>query len=127
MTILFKSLFKINTNGFVGVGQPAPEAEYLGNMPAAFGMIGALVGDLDTSDGLGQVYYRQDSTPATLRRAAGHINRAFPEDKEVEPRHSLVVTWVGVAPHDPQNGGNRLVSRGVGFSLKDAFWGWGLV
>ncbi|KAG5831665.1 hypothetical protein ANANG_G00306150 [Anguilla anguilla] len=97
----------INTNGFVATGQPAPESEYLGNMPASFGMIAALVGDLDTSDGLGQVYYRQDSSPAVLRKAAEHINRAFPEDDEVEPSHSLVVTWAGVAPHDPQNGGNQ--------------------
>ncbi|KAJ8250723.1 hypothetical protein COCON_G00226450 [Conger conger] len=88
----------VNTNGFVALGLPVPESEYLGNMPAGFGMIAALVGDLDTSDRLGQVYYRQDSTPATLRRAAGLVNRAFPEDKAVEPHHSLVVTWVGVAP-----------------------------
>ncbi|KAJ8248388.1 hypothetical protein GJAV_G00241500 [Gymnothorax javanicus] len=98
----FDSVY-INTNGFVSVASPAAEAEYLGNMPASVGMIAALVGDLDTSDGLGQVYYRQDSSPAILQKTAEHINRAFPEDEPVRPHHTLVVTWTSVAPHDPQN------------------------
>ncbi|KAG7462833.1 hypothetical protein MATL_G00188960 [Megalops atlanticus] len=91
----------INTNGFVAVERPTAESEYLRNMPASFGMIAALQGDLDTSDGMGKVFFRHDSSPATLRLAAQHINRAFPEDDEVEPSHALVVTWDSVASHKP--------------------------
>uniref|UniRef100_A0A8C9W8N3 Nidogen 1 n=1 Tax=Scleropages formosus TaxID=113540 RepID=A0A8C9W8N3_SCLFO len=85
--------YPINTNGFVAVSQPPEESEYLGNTPAGFGMIAVLMGDLDTSDGVGSVYFRQDRRPATLQRAAEHINRAFPEDEEVELSHAVVVTW----------------------------------
>ncbi|XP_051503782.1 nidogen-1 isoform X1 [Myxocyprinus asiaticus] len=92
----------INTNGFVSLETPTAESEYLGKMPASFGMIAALQGDLDTSDGVGQVYFRQDSSPALLQEAADHINRAFPEDDEVNPIHALVVTWVDVASHRPE-------------------------
>lgn len=71
-------------------------------------MIAALQGDLDTSDGVGKVFFRQDSSPGVLRRAAEHMNRAFPEDDEVSPAHAVIVTWVHVAPHEPESGGDSL-------------------
>lgn len=71
-------------------------------------MIAALQGDLDTSDGVGKVFYRQDSSPDVLRRAAEHINRAFPEDDEVSPTHAVVITWVDVATHEPQTRGDGI-------------------
>ncbi|XP_041803273.1 nidogen-1 [Chelmon rostratus] len=106
----FDSIF-INTNGFVATAEPASEATYLGSLPPKFGMIAALQGDLDTSDGVGKVFFRQDSSPDVLRRAAEHINRAFPEDDEVNPTHAVVITWVDVAANEPQ-------SRGDGFDKK---------
>uniref|UniRef100_A0A8C2CER8 Nidogen 1a n=1 Tax=Cyprinus carpio TaxID=7962 RepID=A0A8C2CER8_CYPCA len=96
----------INTNGFVGLEKPAGESEYLGNMPAGFGMIAALQGDLDTSDGEGKVFFRQDSSPALLQQAADHINRAFPEDDVVNPISAVVVTWVDVASHRAESRGD---------------------
>ncbi|XP_073690646.1 nidogen-1-like [Garra rufa] len=98
----------INTNGFVALEKPTEETEYLGNMPASFGMIAALQGDLDTSDGVGKVFFRQDSCPALLQQAAEHINRAFPEDDVVNPVHAVVVTWVDVASHHSESRGNGL-------------------
>lgn len=65
-------------------------------------MIAVLQGDLDTSDGVGKVFFRQDSSPGLLQQAADHINKAFPEDDEVEPIHAVVVTWVDVATSEPQ-------------------------
>lgn len=104
----------INTNGFVGLKTPAEESEYLDKMPASFGMIAALQGDLDTSDGVGKVFFREDTGPVFLRDAADHINRAFPEHEEVNPSHALVVTWVDVSSHraegrgdGPDHGGRR--------------------
>uniref|UniRef100_A0A8C1RKD5 Nidogen 1a n=1 Tax=Cyprinus carpio TaxID=7962 RepID=A0A8C1RKD5_CYPCA len=96
----------INTNGFVALEKPAGESEYLGNMPAGFGMIAALQGDLDTSDGEGKVFFRQDSSPALLQQAADHINRAFPEDDVVNPISAVVVTWVDVASHRTESRGD---------------------
>uniref|UniRef100_A0A3Q2P057 Nidogen 1 n=1 Tax=Fundulus heteroclitus TaxID=8078 RepID=A0A3Q2P057_FUNHE len=92
----FDSIF-INTNGFVATAQPESESIYLGKMPPRFGMIAALQGDLDTGDGVGRVFFRQDAGPDVLRRAAEHINRAFPEDDEVNPTAAVVITWLDIA------------------------------
>lgn len=95
--------FQINTNGFVATVEPTEESTYLSAMPPKFGMIAALQGDLDTSDGVGKVYFRQDSRPDVLRQAAEHINRAFPDDDEVDPTHTVIITWVDVAAHGSQS------------------------
>ncbi|XP_041866255.1 nidogen-1 isoform X2 [Melanotaenia boesemani] len=112
----FNNIF-INTNGFVATTEPTSESTYLGKMPPKFGMIAALQGDLDTSDGVGKVFFRQDSRPVVLRRAAEHINRAFPEDDEVDPTHAVVVTWVDVAPHEPQTRGDGAHKKRNTFQL----------
>lgn len=101
ITLACSFYFQINTNGFVATAEPTSESTYLGKMPAKFGMIAALQGDLDTSDGVGKVFFRQDSTPEALRRSAEHINRAFPEDDEVSPTHTTVITWSNVASREP--------------------------
>ena len=105
-----RSSFQVSTNGFVATAQPPAESEYLGSMPAKFGMLAALQGDLDTSDGVGKVFFRQDRSPAVLRQAADLINGAFPDDKEedgaVNPTHVVVVTWVDVANHEPPSRGD---------------------
>lgn len=83
----------------------------MGEMPPEFGMIAALQGDLDTSDGVGKVFFRQDSSPDVLRRAAEHINRAFPRDDEVNPTNVVVITWINVASHEPETlDGDKKVS-----------------
>ncbi|KAL0983660.1 hypothetical protein UPYG_G00130910 [Umbra pygmaea] len=109
----------INTNGFVATAEPSPESTYLGKMPPGFGMIAALHGNLDTGDGVGKVYYRQDASPATLHQAADQINRAFPEEDKVEPEHTVVVTWVEVASSQNQdnNRGDSLEKQRNSFQL----------
>uniref|UniRef100_A0A673CIU0 Nidogen 1a n=1 Tax=Sphaeramia orbicularis TaxID=375764 RepID=A0A673CIU0_9TELE len=111
------SRLQINTNGFVATSEPSGESSYLGNMPPKFGIIAALQGDLDTSDGVGRVFYRQDSSPDVLRQAADHINRAFPEDDEVSPTHAAVVTWVGVATQEAPSRGDGIDTRRNTFQL----------
>ncbi|XP_070771837.1 nidogen-1 [Enoplosus armatus] len=107
----------INTNGFVATTEPTSESTYLGKMPPNFGMIAALQGDLDTSDGVGKVFFRQDSSPDVLRRATEHINRAFPEDDEVNPTHAVVITWVDVATREPQSRGDGIDKKRNTFQL----------
>lgn len=69
-------------------------------------MIAALQGDLDTSDGVGKVFFRQDSSPDVLSRAAQYIHGAFPEDGKVDPTNAVVVTWVNVGAHEPPRRGD---------------------
>ncbi|XP_051529265.1 nidogen-1-like [Myxocyprinus asiaticus] len=87
----------VSTNGFISLAEPTTESEYLGKMPSRFGMIAAFLGDLDTSDGIGKVYFRQDRSPDVLQRMADHISQAFPSDDGIEPTHALIVTWENVA------------------------------
>ena len=112
--------FQINTNGFIATTQPSTESTYLSKMPAPFGMIAALQGDLDTSDGVGKVFFRQDNSPAILQQAADYINRAFPEDDEVNPTNVVVITWVDVAAHNDQNRGDG-IDKGVRLYIKGHF------
>uniref|UniRef100_A0A8C2WHH2 Nidogen 1 n=1 Tax=Cyclopterus lumpus TaxID=8103 RepID=A0A8C2WHH2_CYCLU len=112
----FDSIF-INTNGFVATAEPTGESTYLGNMPPKFGMIAALQGDLDTSDGVGKVFFRQDSSPDVLFRAAQYINGAFPEDDEVNPTNAVVITWVDVATHEPPSRGDGIDKKRNTFQL----------
>uniref|UniRef100_A0A8C6TFT3 Nidogen 1a n=1 Tax=Neogobius melanostomus TaxID=47308 RepID=A0A8C6TFT3_9GOBI len=111
LIIIWMSLHKINTNGFVATAEPTSESTYLGKMPASFGMIAALQGDLDSSDGVGKVFYRQDSSRSILRQSAEHINRAFPEDDEVSPTQALVVTWVDMATQEQYSRGDGIKKR----------------
>uniref|UniRef100_A0A8C2E666 Nidogen 1b n=1 Tax=Cyprinus carpio TaxID=7962 RepID=A0A8C2E666_CYPCA len=101
------TMFQVNTNGFISLAEPTGESEYLGKMPASFGMIAAFLGDLDTTDGAGYVYFRQDKSPDVLQRVAEHISQAFPSDDEIEPTHAIIVTWENVAPQGERGPGGE--------------------
>uniref|UniRef100_A0A8C7QJH0 Nidogen 1 n=1 Tax=Oncorhynchus mykiss TaxID=8022 RepID=A0A8C7QJH0_ONCMY len=107
----------INTNGFLAVEEPKVESEYLGKMPASFGMIAIFLGDLDNSDGVGKVYYRQDSRPSVLLRTIDHISQAFPQDDEIKPTHALIITWENVAAHGEHGRGDGLDRKRNTFQL----------
>uniref|UniRef100_A0A8C8LXR9 Nidogen 1b n=1 Tax=Oncorhynchus tshawytscha TaxID=74940 RepID=A0A8C8LXR9_ONCTS len=108
---------QINTNGFLSVEEPQVESEYLGKMPASFRMIAVFLGDLDNSDGVGKVYYRQDSRPSILLRTTDHINQAFPQDDEIKPTHALIITWENVAAHGVPGRGDGLDRKRNTFQL----------
>uniref|UniRef100_A0A8C7TTL2 Nidogen 1 n=1 Tax=Oncorhynchus mykiss TaxID=8022 RepID=A0A8C7TTL2_ONCMY len=108
---------QINTNGFLSVEEPQVESEYLGKMPASFRMIAVFLGDLDNSDGVGKVYYRQDSRPSMLLRTTDHINQAFPQDDEIKPTHALIITWENVAAHGVPGRGDGLDRKRNTFQL----------
>ncbi|XP_023692068.1 nidogen-1 [Paramormyrops kingsleyae] len=112
----FTSVF-INTNGFVATAEPIEESVYLGKMPTSLGMIAAGLGNMDTSDGFGKVFYRQDTTPQTLQKASDYIARAYPEDDEVDPTNTIVVTWENVASQDTLRRGDMLDIKRNTFQL----------
>uniref|UniRef100_A0A672N3N6 Nidogen-1-like n=1 Tax=Sinocyclocheilus grahami TaxID=75366 RepID=A0A672N3N6_SINGR len=108
--LFFKGKFDkvyVSTNGFISLAEPTDESEYLGKMPASFGMIAAFLGDLDTTDGAGHVFFRQDKSPDVLQRAAEHIGQAFPSDDGIEPTHSIIVTWENMAPQSERGRGDE--------------------
>ncbi|XP_076880934.1 nidogen-1 [Brachyhypopomus gauderio] len=107
----------VNTNGFVSVAQPLEESEYLGNMPASFGVIAAFLGDLDTSDGIGKVSFRQDTNPDVLQKITEQIGQAFPNEDEVEPTHAVIVTWDNMATHGAPERGDGSVKQRNTFQL----------
>uniref|UniRef100_A0A8D3BMU6 Nidogen 1 n=1 Tax=Scophthalmus maximus TaxID=52904 RepID=A0A8D3BMU6_SCOMX len=107
----------INTNGFVSSFNPPAESEHLGKMPANFTMMAALLGDLDNSDGQGNVFYRRDSSPDVLSRAHEHIKQAFPRDYNVEPSSVLVITWVNMAARGTPGQGDGLDAKRNTFQL----------
>ncbi|KAI5616618.1 nidogen-1 isoform X1, partial [Silurus asotus] len=74
-------------------------------MPAAFGIIAAFLGDLDTSDGVGKVYFRQDTSSELLQKLAKRIHLAFPDESKPELIHAFIVTWDNVAAQgEPERG-----------------------
>ncbi|CAJ1052781.1 LOW QUALITY PROTEIN: nidogen-1-like [Xyrichtys novacula] len=107
----------INTNGFVSTEEPPPEEQYLGKMPSSFKMIAPLLGDLDNSDGQGRVFYRTDSSPEVLSRAAEHIKQAFPRDQGVDPTSTFIVTWENMAARGMSGRGDGLDAKRNTFQL----------
>lgn len=109
--------WQVNTNGFVSVADPQAQSEYLGKMPASFGMIAAFLGDLDTSDGVGKVYFRQDTSPELLQRTGEQISQAFPGESKIEPTHALVVTWENVGAQGAPERGDGSHKKASPFSM----------
>ncbi|GAA6100747.1 nidogen-1 isoform X1 [Tachysurus ichikawai] len=112
----FKKVY-VNTNGFLSVANPRAQSEYLGKMPAKFGIIAAFLGDLDTSDGVGKVYFRQDNSTQFLQRIGGRISQAFPEDSKHELNQAFVVTWENVAAQGAPERGDGSPKKGNTFQL----------
>ncbi|XP_039883189.1 nidogen-1-like isoform X3 [Simochromis diagramma] len=111
----------INTNGFVAVAEPPAEEKYLGKMPSEFKMIAVLLGDLDNSDGQGKVYFRHDSTPNILGRAADHIRQGFPDGKVEKPTNTFIVTWENMAAQGTSGRGDQLDTKRITFQLVVAY------
>ncbi|XP_069656800.1 nidogen-1 isoform X3 [Haliaeetus albicilla] len=92
-----RSLY-VTTNGIIAVNEPSSEEKYLGQFPVSFGAIAPFMADLDTTDGRGNVYYREDSSSDVLQLASDYIKRGFPETT-FDPSSVVVVTWKLVAPY----------------------------
>uniref|UniRef100_A0A663N0X7 Nidogen 1 n=1 Tax=Athene cunicularia TaxID=194338 RepID=A0A663N0X7_ATHCN len=94
--LLYK--YKVATNGIIAVNEPSSEEKYLGQFPVSFGAIAPFMADLDTTDGRGNVYYREDSSSDVLQLASDYIKRGFPETT-FDPSSVVIVTWKLVAPY----------------------------
>ncbi|XP_006895439.1 PREDICTED: nidogen-1 [Elephantulus edwardii] len=88
----------ITTNGLIAVTEPPAKESHPGLFPPTFGAISPFLADLDTSDGLGTIYYREDFSPSVIQLAAVCVQRGFPE-VPFQPSSVVVVTWESVAPY----------------------------
>uniref|UniRef100_A0A8C9AKG7 Nidogen 1 n=1 Tax=Prolemur simus TaxID=1328070 RepID=A0A8C9AKG7_PROSS len=107
----------VTTNGIIAVSEPPAEESHPGLFPPTFGVIAPFLADLDTTDGLGKVYYREDVSPAVTRLAAECVQRGFPE-VSFQPRSVVIVTWESMAPYqgpsgDPAQEGKRNTFQAV--------------
>ncbi|XP_032097924.1 nidogen-1 [Sapajus apella] len=107
----------VTTNGIIATNEPPAEESHPGLFPPTFGAVAPFLADLDTTDGLGKVYYREDFSPSVTQRAAECVQRGFPEIS-FQPSTVVVVTWESVAPYqgpsrDPDQEGKRNTFQAV--------------
>uniref|UniRef100_A0A8C0XLL7 Nidogen-1 n=1 Tax=Castor canadensis TaxID=51338 RepID=A0A8C0XLL7_CASCN len=88
----------VTTNGIIAMSKPPAKESHPGLFPPTFGAIAPFLADLDTTDGLGSVHYREDLSPSITRLAAECVQRGFPE-VSFQPSSVVVVTWESVAPY----------------------------
>ncbi|EPQ17128.1 Nidogen-1 [Myotis brandtii] len=88
----------VTTNGLIATSEPPAAESHPGLFPPTFGAVAPFLADLDTTDGLGKVYYREDSSPTVTQLAAECVQRGFP-GVSFQPASAVVVTWESVAPY----------------------------
>eukprot|EP00069_Balaena_mysticetus_P017238 bmy_10469T0 len=108
---------QITTNGIIAMSEPPAKESHPGLFPPTFGAVAPFLADLDTTDGLGKVYYREDLSPSVTQLAAECVQRGFPE-VSFKPSSVVVVTWESVAPYqgpskDPAQEGKRNTFQAV--------------
>lgn len=89
---------QVTTNGLIATSEPPAKEAHPGLFPPTFGAVAPFLADLDTTDGLGKVYYREDVSPSTTQLAMECVQRGFPE-VTFKPSSVVVVTWENVAPY----------------------------
>ncbi|XP_066464113.1 nidogen-2 [Eleutherodactylus coqui] len=95
----FKKLY-VGTNGIISPQDFPRETQYVDDgFPTDFPVIAPFLSDIDTSNGRGKIYYRQDNSPEILSTAARQIERGFPE-AAFFPINVVLVTWENVGPYE---------------------------
>uniref|UniRef100_A0A5F9DHG8 Nidogen 1 n=1 Tax=Oryctolagus cuniculus TaxID=9986 RepID=A0A5F9DHG8_RABIT len=100
LTIL--GFVQVTTNGIIAMSEPPAKESHPGLFPPSFGAVAPFLADLDTTDGLGKVYYREDLSPSIMQLAAECVQRGFPE-VSFQPSSVVVVTWESVAAYQGPN------------------------
>lgn len=89
---------QVTTNGIIAMSEPPAKESHPGLFPPTFSAVAPFLADLDTTDGLGKVYYREDLSPSITQLAAEYVQRGFPE-VSFQPSSVVVVTWESVSPY----------------------------
>ncbi|XP_069712857.1 nidogen-2 isoform X3 [Phaenicophaeus curvirostris] len=93
----------VGTNGVISTQDFPRETQYVDDdFPTDFPVIAPFLADLDTSEGRGNIYYRQDDSPAVLSQAAGYIQAGFPHTAgSFVPTNVFIATWERVGAYQP--------------------------
>ncbi|XP_069773131.1 nidogen-2 isoform X2 [Narcine bancroftii] len=95
----FDNLY-VGTNGIISFQDLPKETQYVDNgFPLDFPVIAPYLADIDTSNGRGRIYYREDHSSDILVRAGQEIRRAFPQSS-IAPTTTFIATWENVAPYE---------------------------
>lgn len=92
---------QVGTNGVISTQDFPRETQYVDDdFPTDFPVIAPFLADLDTSDDRGNIYYRQDDSPAVLDQAAGYIQAGFPRTAgSFVPTNAFIATWEDVGAY----------------------------
>ncbi|KAM5129328.1 nidogen-2 [Mantella aurantiaca] len=95
----FKELY-VGTNGIISTQDFPRETQYVDDgFPTDFPAIAPFLSDIDTSNGKGKIYYRQDNSPELLSDVARQVERGFPQ-AAFSPTNVFLVTWDNVGPYE---------------------------
>ncbi|KAM6393767.1 nidogen-2 isoform 3-T3 [Pluvialis apricaria] len=91
----------VGTNGVISTQDFPRETQYVDDdFPTDFPVIAPFLADLDTSGDRGNIYYRQDDSPAVLDQAAGYIQAGFPHTAgSFVPTNAFIATWEDVGAY----------------------------
>ncbi|XP_078418707.1 uncharacterized protein nid2a isoform X5 [Cetorhinus maximus] len=95
----FSNLY-VGTNGIISTQDFPRETQYVDDgFPTDFPVIAPYLSDIDTSNGRGRIYYREDDSSDVLDRAGQEIRRGFPQSS-FTPTNAFIATWENVAPYE---------------------------
>nr|XP_033808788.1 nidogen-2 [Geotrypetes seraphini] len=95
----FSDLY-VGTNGIISTQDFPRETQYVDDgFPTDFPVIAPFLSDIDTRNGKGKIYYRQDNSDDVLARAAIEIKRGFPQTS-FHPTNVFLVTWDNVGAYE---------------------------
>ncbi|XP_053924157.1 nidogen-2 isoform X3 [Cuculus canorus] len=91
----------VGTNGVISTQDFPRETQYVDDdFPTDFPVIAPFLADLDTSGDRGNIYYRQDDSPAVLDQAVGYIQAGFPHIAgSFVPTNAFIATWEDVGAY----------------------------
>ncbi|KAI7804654.1 nidogen-2 isoform X2 [Triplophysa rosa] len=95
----FDNLY-VATNGIISTSDLPMEKQYVDDgIPTDFPVIAPFLADIDTSKGIGSIYYRQTDSPTVLERVKADVKKGFP-DAVFTPNHAFIATWENVSAYE---------------------------
>ncbi|XP_069493571.1 nidogen-2 [Ambystoma mexicanum] len=95
----FNNLY-VGTNGLISTQDFPRETQYVDDgFPTDFPAIAPFLSDVDTGNGKGKIFYRQDTSDEILGRAAHEVRRGFPQ-AAFHPTAVFLATWENVGKYE---------------------------
>ncbi|XP_045679927.1 nidogen-2 [Phyllostomus hastatus] len=97
------SYLYVGTNGIISTQDFPRETQYVDDgFPTDFPAIAPFLADIDTSQGRGRIFYREDTGPKVLGLAARYVRAGFPRAaaSDFTPTHAFLATWEKVGAYE---------------------------